>query len=339
MSLFARSKFLGVAAAVSATALVSGCAEHAGSGGGAEAASSCPEEVTVLVHTGPGGGADVLAREVVAMLEKEEIVEPGSWTVENREGGDGAVVLNYMREQAGRDDLVMFTSVVHLVNELATEGVDVGTLDMTPIVSLYDDRMAIAVKADGPYDSLEDFINAAKERPGELVQSGGSTTSFDAMVGNILQAESGAEWQFLSFESGGDRQTALLRGDSQLYMTEPADMRENVEAGDMDVVAVVGDEPSAIFPDAPTTSDLGFESEMPTSTRGVVGPPEMPQEAVICFEETFTELTNSPTWKEFVERTDVDPVFRGSEDYQQALEDARTRYVDLFRESGQLVSE
>jgi putative tricarboxylic transport membrane protein len=326
-----------VVAGLAALALVgtAGCTARNNSRSG-DGEFSPPDRVTVLVHTGPGGGADLLARETISIMEKEQLVKPGQWTVENRDGGNGAVALNYLRGQADRDDLVLFSSNVHLVGKLVTDGVEVSTLDFTPIVSLYDDMMAVAVKADGPYADLKAFIDAAKAAPDTLVQAGGSTTATDALSGQTLQRDSGAKWKYLSFPGGGERKTALLRGDAQLYMTEPIDMLENVEAGEMRCVAIIGDKRSSVFPDTPTTVELGFKSMPPVQTRGVVGPEGMSPEAVAFYEDVFGKLVETPTWKDFIERSSASATFRTSDGYREHLEQQEVQHKELFRETGQL---
>lgn len=338
-----RTAAVGTALALMTTAAACGSDEDAGTdvaaGGGGDSGSCAAESVDVVVHTAPGGGADLLAREIINMMEQEEIIEPGAWTVDNRDGGGSAVALAYLQEQAGRDDMIAFSSNVYIVNRLVTEGVDVGLGSFTPIAALYDDTMAIAVAADGPYESLEDFINAAQERPGELVQSGGSQTATDALAGQALQRETGAEWQFLSFPGGGERKTALLRGDADLYLTEPADMQENVEAGEMVPVAIVGDTPVDMFPDTPTTVELGYEQVPPAQTRGVVGPPEMSDEAVECYADLFRQLSETDVYQEFIDRSAAVPNFLVGEEYQAHLEQQEEEHIELFRETGQLVNE
>lgn len=332
-----RSRRRVAALLLSTIALAASACNATGGSSDASGADACKGKVTVVAHTGPGGGADVLSREIISLLEKENLIEPGSWTVQNREGGDSAVAMNFMSEQAGRGDMIEFMSVVNLVNEMVTPGVDVGTLSLTPLVSLYDDRMAAAVKTGGPYKTFADFIEDAKRHPNQRVQSGGSTTSHDAMVADVLQRETGAQWQFLSFASGGDRRTALIRGDAQLYMTDPADMAESVKGGEMVPVLMVGKERSKIFPDTPTTQELGYTSQMPVSTRGIAGPPDMSQEAIQCYVDLFTQLTEAESWQEFVDRKDVEENFQTGDAYRKALEAQHAHYEELFRQTGQLV--
>ncbi|MDP9458893.1 MAG: tripartite tricarboxylate transporter substrate binding protein [Actinomycetota bacterium] len=333
---------VGTALALTATAACSGSREGGGnSGGSGEAAGSdcATQQVDALVHTDAGGGADLLARELIAMMEDEEIIEPGTWTVDNREGGGSAVALGYLQEQSGRDDIVAFSSNVYVVNRLVTEGVEVGYGSFTPIVALYNDSMAAAVAADGPYKSLQDFIDAAKAAPGTLVQAGGSQTATDALAGEFLQRESGAEWQFLSFPGGGERKTALLRGDAGLYLTEPADMLENVEAGEMIPVAIVGEERVDLMPDVPTTVELGYDDLPPAQTRGIVGPPDMPEEAVTCYAGLFEQLTETASYQEFIERSAAVPNFLVGAEFDAYLAELEQTHIELFRETGQLVNE
>lgn len=333
-----RAAIVGTALTLAVTAACGGGDDEAASGGGGESFSP-PDQVDVVVHTAPGGGADLLAREIISLMEEEEIIDPGAWTVDNRDGGGSAVALSYLQEQEGRDDLLAFSSNVYIVNRLVTEGVEVGLETFTPVVSLYDDTMAVAVAADGPYTSLEDFIDAAKEEPGKLVQAGGSNTATDALSGEFLQRESGAEWQFLSFPGGGERKTALLRGDAGLYMTEPSDMQENVEAGEMVPVAIIGEDRVDMFPDTPSTVELGYEDVPPAQTRGVVGPPGMSDEAVEYYAGLFEQLTETEAYQDFIERAAAVEHYLVGDEYRAHLEQQEQEHIELFRETGQLVNE
>lgn len=338
-TLLSRKRGVAVGAALTllltATACSSGGAAPKGDTG---ADFTPPERVTALVHTAAGGGADLLARQIIAMMEKEKIIKPGSWTVENREGGGGAVVLSYLREQSARSDIVAFSSNVYFANKLITKDVNVGYGDFTPIVSLYDDVMAVAVAADGLYKTLTEFIDAAKASPGKLVQSGGSLSGTDALSGYALQEVTGAKWQFLSFPGGGDRRTALLRGDSQLYMTEPADMEEYVKSGDMIPVAIMGGERVSIFPDTPSTEELGYGLGAPAQTRGVVGPPKMSAEAITYYEGLFKKLTETDSWKDFIEASVATPTFRTSKEFDAHMKQQVEDHIEIFRKSGLLVN-
>ena len=124
-----------------------------------------------VVHTGPGGGSDVLARAVALMMEKEKLL-PVRLQVVNKTGGGGAVAAAYLAEKKGDTHTIGFFTGVWLTNPLTSAEAKVTLKDLTPIARLVLEPAVIAVKADAPYKTLADFVNAAKQKPGELKQSG-----------------------------------------------------------------------------------------------------------------------------------------------------------------------
>ncbi|MFL6573581.1 MAG: Bug family tripartite tricarboxylate transporter substrate binding protein, partial [Burkholderiales bacterium] len=128
--------------------------------------------VEAVVHTGPGGGSDVLARAVALMMEKEKLL-PVRMQVVNKPGGGGAVAAAYLAEKKGDQNTIGFFTGVWLTGPLTSAEAKVTLRDLTPIARLVLEPAVIAVKADAPYKSLPDFIAAAKKSPGQLKQSGG----------------------------------------------------------------------------------------------------------------------------------------------------------------------
>src|SRR5262245_31824359 len=165
--------------------------------------------VEAVVHTGPGGGSDVLARAVANMMEKEKLL-PVRMQVVNKTGGGGAVAAAYLAEKKGDPNTIGFFTGVWLTGPLTSAEANVTLKDLTPVARLVLEPAVIAVKADAPYKSLPDFIAAAKKSPGQLRQSGGSVTSRDNVVRQLLQRNTGAQWAFISFPGGGERIAALL---------------------------------------------------------------------------------------------------------------------------------
>src|SRR3954451_21482355 len=129
--------------------------------------------IEVVVHTGPGGGSDLLARAVAGMMEKEKLL-PVRMQVVNKTGGGGAVAAAYLAEKAGEQNTIGFFTGVWLTGPLSSAEAKVTLRDLTPVARLVLEPALIAVKADAPYKTLGDFIAAAKQQPGQLKQSGGS---------------------------------------------------------------------------------------------------------------------------------------------------------------------
>lgn len=296
-----------------------------------------PSQVTAVVHTGAGGGGDLLAREVISMLEKEGLIEANSWIVENAEGGSSAVALAAMANYEGRDDVVAFISNIWMTNQLLTEGIEFGTLDFTPVASLVQDTYVVTVAADSPYETLADLIDAAGAANGTFVQAGGSPQAIDSQVGLILQGQAGAEWQLLPFAKGGERKTALIRGDAQFWITEAGDVREEVAAGTFRVIATIGDERSSAYPDVETTSELGYTDEQPVMIRGVLAPAGISAGALDYYAGLFADLQETASWGAYTERNANQTLKNGPIEYKEMLVSQRAGFEIFYDSLGLLI--
>jgi putative tricarboxylic transport membrane protein len=266
-------------------------------GGGGEFEPANPE---FLVHTGPGGGSDIFVRDVIEMMRQEEIIS-GNWPVRNEEAGEGAGAMSYLLSKRGESDTISAMTTTWLTTPLTIEGASVTVEDLTPIAGLIVEPEIMAVTADSPYRSLSDFVDAAKQQPGEFVQAGGSTTEVGALNGQTIATEAGTDWDFLSFEEVGQRITALLNGDADMMFGSAQDFASQVKAGKLKVIASISPEASPIYPDLPTPQEEGFESELVPQVRGIMGPPNMPDEAVEYYQGVFEELLETDAWQQYAE--------------------------------------
>ncbi|HEX6268506.1 MAG TPA: tripartite tricarboxylate transporter substrate binding protein [Burkholderiales bacterium] len=277
--------------------------------------------VEMVVHTGPGGGSDVLARAMAIMMEKENLL-PVRMQVVNKPGGGGAVAAAYMAQKKGDQNTIALFTGVWLTGPLTSDKAKVTLRDLTPVARLVLEPALIAVKADAPYKTLADFIAAGKQNPGQLKQSGGSITSRDNVVRQLLQKATGARWTYISYPGGGERIAALLGGHVNVMVIEPAEAGEHIRAGNMRVLAQVSETRLAGFPDVPTLKEAGFDVPVVPQVRGVVAPPDIPRENVAYWEEVFRKLSQSASWRKFL----ADNQFENG--YQNAAE--VTKFYDEF---------
>ena len=289
--------------------------------------------VELVVHTGPGGGSDVLARAMALIMEQEKLV-PVRVQVANKPGGGGTVAAAYLAEKKGEQHTIGLFTGVWLTNPLTIEKANVTLKDLTPIARLVLEPAVIAVKADSPYKSLPDFINAAKQKPGELKQSGGSITSRDNVVRQQLQKVSGARWQFISFPGGGERIAALLGGHVQMMVIEPNEAGEHIRAGNMRLLAQVNETRLAAYPNVPTLKEAGFNVTPVPQVRGVVAPPAIPRENVAYWEDVLKKLTQTESWKKYVADNQFEPAYQNAAELTKFYDEFTDQMRGILQEAG-----
>jgi putative tricarboxylic transport membrane protein len=266
--------------------------------------------VEVVVHTGPGGGNDALGRALLTAMEKEKLL-PVRFQIVNKVGGGSATAMNYLREKKGDPNTISIFSSVYVSNPLVQPEATVTMDELTPIARLVLEPALVVVRADSPFKTMKDFIEAAKQKPNQLKQSGGSVLARDAVVRQVLVSHTGAQWPFISFPSGGERIAALLGGHVDMMMIEPSEAGEHIRSGKLRPIAQIGEARLEAFKDVPTLKEAGYDIPDVPQARGIVGPPEMPKEAVAYYQDLFKKASESGAWKKYLDDTLLQSAYLG----------------------------
>lgn len=255
--------------------------------------------VEFVTHTGPGGGGDVLARFIANAIEKENLA-PVRMQVVNKTGGGGLTAMAYLAEKKGDDHTIAIFTGLWFTNPLMRKEAKFSMKDLTQVVRLVSEPALVAVKADSPIKSLKDFIDAAKAKPGDMKQSGGSIGSRDWLVRQVLMKHTGTNWAYISFPGGGERIAAVLGGHVNMMIIEPQEAGEHIRAGNMRVIAQVAEKRLQAYANVPTIKEAGFDVINVPQVRGIVAPPGVPADVVKYWEDLFAKLIETPSWKKYL---------------------------------------
>ena len=289
--------------------------------------------VDLIVHTGPGGGSDLLARAMVTMIEKEKLV-PVRINVLNKPGGNGAVAAAALAERRGDPHTIGLITSVWIAGPLTSKEAKITVHDLKPIAQLMLEPAVFAVRADSPYKTLKDFIEAAKAKPGALKQSGGSVTSRDNIVRLSLEHATGAKWAFVSFPGGGERLAALLGGHVDIMVIEPQEAGEQVRAGKLRVLAQLTDQRLQGWADVPTLKEAGYDVKLTPQIRAVVAPPEQPDDASKYWEGRFDALRKTESWKKYIHDNQLEEHFAPGAELKKAMADIERQLKDAYTQAG-----
>jgi putative tricarboxylic transport membrane protein len=289
--------------------------------------------IETVVHTGPGGGSDLFARAIAEMLQKEKLI-PQRMQVVNKSGGGPAVAMAYLAEKKGDSHTVGFYTGVWVTNPLTTAEATVTLNDLTPITRLVLEPAVIAVKADSPYKTMKDFIDAAKKNPKQLNQSGGTVTSRDNLMRLLLQKTTGAQWNFISFPSGGERLSNLLGGHVQMMVIEPQEAGEQIRAGNLRVIATLTEKRLASMPNVPTIKEQGIDVPLIPQARGLLAPPAVSKEVVQYWEGVFDAFVKTPSWKQYVEQNQFEDSYLKGPALNKFLDALKDQMREVLKEAG-----
>jgi putative tricarboxylic transport membrane protein len=295
-------------------------------------AAFSPSGVEIVVHSGPGGGNDTLARQMAKILQDEKLAST-LYPVNNQEGGSGAVAMAYMAEADGDANTWAVHSVTWVATPLTLPAGAVSFHDLTPIAQLVEERAVLAVKADSPYKTLQELLDAAKTK--KLIQVGGSLQALDNVNATLLKKAAGVDWSFLPVDGGGERTAALLGGSAQMQIEGARDFIELVRGGKVRILATFSKDRTSVFPEVPTVKEAtGHDIDFVVERRGVLGPPKMPAEAVAYWTDVMKKLMDTAAWKTYSTESGFSDVYGGPEVHLQNLTSTETTLKAVFKEIG-----
>ena len=195
----------------------------------------------------------------------------------------------------------------------------------TPIINQVLDPGIIWLKADSPYKTLADLVEAARQKPGQITACTTGILSDDHLA--ILMLEEAAKVQFrvVHFDGGAQQMTAILGNHVEVAFDNVGGIVKRVQSGEVRALAVMDPARSKFLPDVPTTPELGYATVISNSTRGIAGPKGMPANVVKRLEDAFKKAMDNPEHVKKMEDTGLGIKVMTGAEYQKYYQDLHTQ--------------
>ncbi|WP_041384682.1 tripartite tricarboxylate transporter substrate binding protein [Sphaerochaeta pleomorpha] len=291
-----------------------------------------------VAPAGAGGGWDLTIRTVAKVLGDTKLVSV-PMPVRNAPGAGGAVHLGTLQTKKGDDKTItVYSPPIIFFNLNGTS--KYGFRNATPLARLIADYAAFVVKADSPYKSIMDVMDALKKDP-KSVKIGGTSAagSMDHIQFLIMARAAGVKnlnmIDYIAFDSDGA--TQVLGGHIDLFSTSLADVMGLVNSGDLRVLAQTADKRigTGKAAEIPTCIEEGI-NETFQNWRGLFGSPDMPEYAVTYWRDTLSKLAKTPEWAAALTKYGWDNVYLDSPDFVKFLEKTESDYQVILKEIGMI---
>ena len=233
--------------------------------------------ITMVVPFPPGGLADLVARPVAEAMSRE-LGQPV--VIENKAGAGGGIGMGLVAKAKpdGYTILMALSSLTVIPEADAVLGRPAmfALADLRPIARYTADPTVLAVRADAPWKTAQQFVDDAKKRPGTL--NYGSSGNYGTMhvPMEILSQNAGLKMTHIPFTGAGPAVVALLGGQIDAVSTGPATVLQQVKAGKLRVLAHWGTSSLVALPDVPSLKDAGYTAEY-AQWSGLFIPKETPE--------------------------------------------------------------
>jgi tripartite-type tricarboxylate transporter receptor subunit TctC len=286
-------------------------------------------DITFIVPYAPGGSTDPISRQFAGQLAKELNV---TINVENKPGGSATIGTGQVIRSKPDGYTIGLTSnsvlaYQPLVNKTLTWK---SPEDYQSIVSLVDLPAIITVKADSPYKTFEDLLNAARKNPGKVrVAVSGYRTAPDLVIQELNKVAK-IRLATVPFTGGGaEALVALLGGRVEAVSGYAPTVRAHVAAGTVRVLASFSKERYAIFPDAESVVQAGYNVTLPADY-SIVGPKGMPKDVLDKLLTASLKVANSKEFADFASKMGLILDVRDAKGMDQEMIDYKKTFSDLI---------
>lgn len=164
-----------------------------------------------------------------------------------------------------------------------------------PVVNQVIDPGAIYVRADSPYKTFEDLMNAAKEKP-NTIRAGTTGILGDDHLAILAtqKAVPGAQLRPVHLSDTAAQLKEVLAGNVDVGFDNVGGLVKYARSGELRVLVVMDKERSKFLPDVQTTAEAGQPSILSASSRGVVVPAGTDPQVIKKLEASFLEAMKDP---------------------------------------------
>jgi tripartite-type tricarboxylate transporter receptor subunit TctC len=291
------------------------------------------KSIRVVVPFPPGGGTDIIAREIA-----QKVAANTGWTlvIDNKPGSGGNLGIDAVAKAAPDGYTIGLgqTSNLSINPTLFAKMPYDSVADLAPIGLVASAPLLIAVAADSPIKTFGELVSASKAKPGGLnfAYSGSGTVAH--LSGVILQNQVGIKWTLVPYRGAAQAATDLIGGQVQLYISSVPTLIGHVRGGKMRALAVTSLRRVDDIPEVPTVAESGVRGFDTGTWFGFVAPAGTPKEIVTRLNAEIAKATQATDVRKKLSDQGADVMGGSPDQFAALIRSEIARWAPVVKESG-----
>lgn len=294
----------------------------------------------IVVAAGAGGASDQMARMLQAAIQKNKLMKEPV-IVSLKGGASGAEALIYMKQGEGDPNRIVIAYSLIYTLPLAAK-IPFNWRELTPVAIVAFDEFVLWTNSKEPYKTVKEYAAAAKAANPPFKVGGTGSKREDHILTVFMEKKTGAKFAYLPYKSGGEAATQLVGGHTMSNMNNPSESVEQWRAGQMNALCVFDNEriqyktkvtATQSWNDVPTCKSQGLDVEY-TMLRGMFLPGKVKPEEQAYYVDLFKKITQTPEYKEYMEKQALKPAFLTGKAMTDFLEKDEKLHTELMTEAG-----
>jgi len=287
------------------------------------------DDVTVIIPWGEGGFTDVMVRPLARWLE-EYFGE--SFVIENISGG-GGVIGSIEIENSKADGYTIGTTSFSTITAkyLSPNPPDLENVDT--VGHVFSIPAALTVSADSEWETIDDFVEYAKNNPGAIMTANSGFGASVHMYTIMFEQVADIQLTHVPYNSGGECMTAVLGGHVDATFAPLPDVVDQIRSGDLKLLGIATVNRHDNYPDVPTFVEKGYDFVIGNYT-GIVVPKGVDREIIDVLAEALQKAVQDEELREFMLANEFSPEYYGPEDFREFLNKTKSDIDYIVEELG-----
>src|SRR3954464_8018153 len=263
----------------------------------ASAAAAQNKPVRMVVAYPPGGGIDVMGRQIA---EKPTAMWGQPVVVENKPGANTIVAAEAVAHAAPDGSTMLLTTDAtfsinpHLYAKLPYDA----ERDFIPVTMLVLLQQLLVANPSLPANTLADLIRLAKEKPGTINYASYGSGSQPHLSGEMLKYKAGIDLVHVPYKGISLAVPAVMAGEVQLTFAGIATSMPQLKSGRIKALAIGGPKRSPLLPQVPTFAELGYPEVETHAWFGLFLPAGSPGEVVSRIYQDTRKISDEPDFRQ-----------------------------------------
>jgi tripartite-type tricarboxylate transporter receptor subunit TctC len=251
--------------------------------------------ITIVVVYPPGGGIDILARNLGRRLTEAWGV---SVIVENRPGAGTTLGAAHVAKSPPDGYTLLLTDVSFsiapgLYKHLPYDAVkDFAPISLTNLVN-----DILVVNADVPVKTIPELIAYARKNPGKLTYASAGNGTLNHLAPEIFKRMAGVDMVHVPYKGAIAALQDVMAGRCQVYVGALISVLPQLSEGKIRAIAVTGAHRSALLPKVPTVAEAGLSGYDATSWYGLLAPAGTPPAVIDKLNKEVTRIVGEPAFR------------------------------------------
>lgn len=300
---------------------------------GAAIAQEYPvKPIRLIVGFPPGGGADIVARQLTPKLGEQlgqQVV------IDNRAGAAGNLALELLAKAPADGYSIMLTTPTVTINPALYPKVGYDPVrDFAPVSLVATTVYILVVHPSLPVRSVKELLALARSKPGQLNYSSGGNGAAAHLAGELFRSMTRIDIVHVPYKGIAPALVAVLSGEAQLtFGSQPAAL-PHMKQAKLRGLAVTSAKRSAFTPDLPSIAEAGVPGYETTAWYGILAPGKTPREIVARLNTEFGKALSSPDIKSALTQQSFETVTGTPDQFATLIADELVKWRKVVKSSG-----